>query len=98
MIRFSVLAAAAALIATPAAAQEVRVSLVGKSAEQVHAEISRAAADLCWKQHRKDQLRMYTYERCVALSVDNAVAQIGDAQVAAYAQANPKAWRQYASR
>ena len=98
MNRLITLAAAAAILATPAAAAEIRVSLVGKTAEQVHADIVRAASDLCWKQHRRDDLRMYVYPACIRGSVKNAIAQIGDAQLTAYAQANPRAWRQYAAR
>ena len=98
MNRLTTLAAAAALLATPAAAQDIRVSLVGKSPEQIHADIARAASELCWKQHRRDDLRMYVYPVCVRASVKNAIAQIGDAQLTAYAQANPRAWKQYAAR
>ena len=98
MNRLTVLAAAAALLATPAAAQDIRVSLVGKTAEQIHADIARAASEVCWKQHRRDDLRMYVYPACVQGSVENAVAQISDAQLTAYAQANPRAWKQYAAR
>lgn len=98
MNRLTFIAAAAVLIATPGAAHEVRVSLAGKSAAQVHTEIVQAASDLCWAQHRRDDLRAYTYPRCIQASVQNAVAQIGDRDLTAYADANPRAWRQYAAR
>ena len=98
MNRLTMLAAAAALLATPAAAQDIRVSLVGKTAAQAHADIARAASEVCWKQHRRDDLRMYVYPACIRGSVKNAIAQIGDAQLTEYARANPNAWKQYAAR
>ena len=98
MNRLTTLAAAAALLATPAVAADIRVSLVGKTPEQIHADIVRAASDVCWKQHRRDDLRMYVYPVCVRASVKNAIAQIGDTQLTEYAKANPRAWRQYAVR
>ena len=98
MNRLTMLAAAAALLATPAAAADIRVSLVGKTPEQIHTDIVRAASQVCWKQHRRDDLRMYVYPACIRGSVKNAIAQIGDAQLTEYARANPSAWKQYAAR
>lgn len=99
MNRLIFVAAAAVIFAPPAAqAHEVRVSLAGKSAEQIHTEIVQAASEVCWAQHRRDDLRAYTYPHCIRASVKNAVAQIGDTQLTAYAEANPRAWRQYAVR
>ena len=93
MNRLTFVAAAAVILATPAAAHEVRVSLAGKSAAQIHSDIVQAASEVCWAQHRRDDLRAYTYPRCIQASVKNAVDQIGDRDLTAYAQANPRAWR-----
>ncbi len=85
----AVLAALAAGAAGVAGAAEVRVSLAGKSTEQVHAEIVKAASTVCWKDVRGEPLAAYVYPECIRRSVNHAVAQLGDAKLVAYNQANP---------
>lgn len=84
----AVLAALAAGAAGVAGAAEVRVTTAGKTTEQVHAEIVKAAGNVCWKDVRGEPLAGYLYPECVRRSVNNAVAQLGDAKLVAYNQAN----------
>jgi hypothetical protein len=70
MKRFAILAAAAALIALPAAsasAQSIRIDTAGKSPAQVHDEVVRAATKLCFA---KDDASILSYEETRAC-VDN---------------------------
>ena len=85
----AVLAALASGAASFAGAAEVRVSLAGKSTEQVHAEIVKAASNVCWKETRGEPMAAYLYPHCIRHSVNNAVAQLGDSQLVAYNKANP---------
>ena len=84
----AVLAALASGAASFAGASEIRVPVAGKSAEQVHADIVKAASNVCWKDVRGEPMAGYIYPQCVRRSVDAAVAQLGDKQLAAYNQAN----------
>lgn len=84
----AVLAALAAGAAGIAGAAEVRVSTAGKSTEQIHAEIVKAASTVCWKDVRGEPMAGYIYPECIRRSVNSAVAQLGDAKLVAYNQAN----------
>ena len=93
----AVLAALAAGAAGAAGAAEVRVSVAGKSTEQLHAEIVKAASSACWADLRGEPLANYLYPQCVSDSVHRAVAQIGDAKLVAFAKSAPAPVR-FASR
>lgn len=84
----AVLAALASGAAGFAGAAEVRISTTGKSTEQVHAEIVKAASNVCWKEVRGEPMATYMYNNCVRHSVNDAVAQLGDTDLVAYNEAN----------
>ncbi len=79
MIRIATLAAvAAALIALPASAQtdSIRISTTGKSPDQLHAEITRAAETLCSREMLSATFLIGAYADCVRKSVNVAVAKV----------------------
>ena len=88
MNRFLTVLAAATLIAAPAAAQSMRISLVGKSPEQLHADISSAAKSVCTKATAGPAFERETYASCYKFAVKDAVARAGNS--ALYAVANLK--------
>ena len=65
MIRIALIAAVAAFAASSASASEVRVSLVGKSAEQINADILDAARTVCAKDVADETMILGAYGRCV---------------------------------
>lgn len=76
MTRFAALVAAvAAFAATSASAQEVRVSLVGKSADQIQAELLNASRQVC-RDVPATTLIVGSYGRCVRDTFKAARAQI----------------------
>jgi len=77
MIRIVTLAAAAAtLIAAPAsAADSIRVSTAGKSAEQVRAEVHSAARKLCAREIEGSSFPTYEMDACMRLTVRATFAQ-----------------------
>lgn len=77
------------LVAGPALAGEVRVTIAGKTTEQLHTEIVQAASKVCWDDARGQSLAVYVYPECVRRSVNAAVAQLGDDQLVAYNTAHP---------
>lgn len=85
----AVLAALAAGSAGMAGAAEMRVSLTGKSPEQIRKDIVQAASAVCWDESRSDPMRLYVYPSCVRQSTDAAVKQLGNPEVTAYNAANP---------
>jgi hypothetical protein len=85
----AILGALAVFTGGAAAAAEIRVPVAGKSTEQVHADIVKAATDACWSDLRGEPMAGYIYPNCVRASVKRAVAQIGDAKLSAYAEAAP---------
>ncbi len=85
----AVLAAAAAGAAGFAGAAEIRVPVAGKSTEQLHADIVKAAASACWSDLRGEPLAGYIYPECVRRSVARAVAQVGNTELASYAARTP---------
>jgi hypothetical protein len=93
----AVLAAVAAGAAGFAGAAEIRVPVAGKSTEQLHADIVRAASKACWADLKGEALAGYIYPECVRRSVDRAVAQVGDARLVAYAALTPATTVSYAA-
>lgn len=85
----AVLTALASGAASFAGAAEIRVPVTGKSVEQIHADIVQAASTVCWKDARGEPLAGYIYPECVRRSVNDAVAQLGDKQLAAYSKTAP---------
>lgn len=69
MIRIALIAAVAAFAASSASASEVRVSLVGKSADQINADILRAARTVCAKDVAGETVILGAYGRCVRETV-----------------------------
>ncbi|WP_332769873.1 hypothetical protein [Phenylobacterium sp.] len=83
MIRIAVLTAAAAIaFAAPASAAEVRVSLVGKSAAQIDADLTRAARTVCMRETYGESLIANAYGRCVRATLKTAQAKLAEAQSA----------------
>jgi hypothetical protein len=91
-------ALASGLTITSAVAAEVRVPVAGKSTEQLHADIVRAASNACWADLRGEALAGYIYPSCVRESVKRAVATIGDAKLVAYAAKTDVSPARYAAR
>jgi hypothetical protein len=85
MIRTIALAvsALAVTVALPASASELRVKVSGKSAEQVRADIVKAASTVCWQDVRGEAMAGYMYPACVRASVNDAVAKINNPQLTA---------------
>jgi hypothetical protein len=81
MIRIVTLAAAAALIALPASAQSIHISTVGKSPEQVRAEVYAAATKLCWRETTGASFLIYEQRACVDETVKKALASATDPQL-----------------
>ena len=78
MIRTIALAvsAIALTVAAPASAAEQRVKISGRSAEQVRADIVKAASTVCWQDVRGEAMAGYMYPACVRASVSDAYAKI----------------------
>lgn len=81
MIRILTIAAAAAAIAAPAAAasQAVKISLTGKSPEQVQAEVQKAAKKVCTAASVGASFPREMYATCYKASVESATAKLGAA-------------------
>jgi len=77
MIRILTVAAVAALIAAPASAQTARVSLVGKSNEQVQVEITKAAKKVCTQAVIGASFPREMYASCFKHAVADANAKLG---------------------
>lgn len=83
MIRTVTFAALAALaVAAPATAAEVRVSLAGKSAAQIDADITKAARAVCLRETAFETLIQDAYGRCVKATVKTAQAKLAQVQAA----------------
>lgn len=80
MIRFVTLAAVAAFVAAPASAHEVRVSLAGKSASQIDAELNQAARTVCMRSTAQETLIQNAYGRCVKATLKVAQAKLAQVQ------------------
>jgi len=86
MIRTLTLAAAAAmLIAAPASAQSMRVAVAGKSTEQLHADIAKAAKSVCNLATVGASFPREMYASCYKAAIADAVAKMGDPALAAAA-------------
>ena len=88
MIRTLTLAAiaaalVAALVAAPAAAQSIRVPAAGKSPEQLHADIVKAARSVCRLATMGASFPNEEMNRCVKSTVTATVSQSGDPALAA---------------
>jgi len=79
MIKLVTLAALAAFAAAaPANASEVRVSLVGKSAEQIDIDIAAAARTVCQRDSVSSPIYRDAYVSCVRDTLKAAKAQLPD--------------------
>ena len=76
MIRFVALVAAVAFAATTANASEVRVSLVGKSHDQIQTDLKIAARSVCARDTSAQPLMAGAYGECVRATLRAAVAQL----------------------
>ena len=85
MIRLLTLAAIACVVAAPAAAQSMSVSTAGKSAEQLHADITKAAKRVCNRAVVGASFPREMFNSCYKATVANAVTQAGDPAVATIA-------------
>lgn len=83
--RIAVLAAVAAVSLSAPAFAGVKVSLAGKSAEQVHADIVSAARTVCLRETTTETFRASAQARCVKSTVEATLEKVGDADVAAVA-------------
>ena len=88
MIRILTIAAAAAAIAAPAAAsaQTVKISLTGKSQEQVQAEVQKAAKKVCNAASVGASFPREMYASCFKQAVKTANASLGSQSQMAAAQ------------
>ena len=75
MIRIITLAATAALIALPASAQSIHISTVGKTPDQVRAEVYKAATTLCAKETLGATFPIYEMRICVENTTRTTLAQ-----------------------
>lgn len=82
MIRILTVAAVAAFIAAPASAQSLRVSTAGKSAEQLQAEIVKAAKSVCARASMGASFPREMMATCMKASIAHAVAQSRDPALA----------------
>ena len=64
----------------------MRVSIAGKSPEEAHAAIVKAASTVCYAATRGEPLFVYVYPSCVSEAVSKAVAQSADPKLADYAK------------
>lgn len=74
MIRTLTILAAVAAIATPAAAADIKVNIVGKSASVVQAEIYKAAQAVC-REGMTGVAPISRYGACVNVVAEDAMAQ-----------------------
>ena len=86
MIRILTVAAVAALIAAPASAQTARISLAGKSNEQVQVEITKAAKKVCSQAIIGASFPREMYASCFKHAVKTANASLGAQSQMAAAQ------------
>lgn len=84
MMKLMTLAALATLALAPAAnaAEGVRVSIVGKSSEQIHADIVAAAKKVCARATTGETFFLDAFGRCVKGTVNTALEQLGSPEVA----------------
>jgi hypothetical protein len=86
MIRILTIAAAATmLVAVPASAQSMRVAVAGKSTEQLHTDISKAAKKVCMQAVVGASFPREMYASCYKAAVADAVTKANDPALAAAA-------------
>lgn len=80
MHRIAALAAlaVAAVVAAPASAASIHISTVGKSPEQVKAEVAKAAVRLCLPETSGSAVSDQLQSACVRATVRSALAQAND--------------------
>lgn len=76
MIRFVALAAVAAFAASSANASEIRVSLMGKSADQIQADLLSASRQVCMRDAPSSPLVVGSFGRCVRDTFKAAQARL----------------------
>jgi hypothetical protein len=76
MIRFVALAAVVAFAASSANASEIRVSLAGKSADQIQTDLLSASRQVCMRDLPSSPLIVGSYGRCVRDTFKAAQAQL----------------------
>lgn len=85
MIRILTVAAVAAFIAAPASAQSVRIATAGKTTEQLHVDITKAAKKVCSQAIVGASFPREMYASCYKHTVADAVARAGDPALATVA-------------
>ena len=75
MLRTTLAAATAALLASSASAQSIRISTAGKTPEQVRAEVVKAAEKLCWRETVGASFPIDAQTACVDATVRAALSQ-----------------------
>jgi len=86
MIRTLTIAAAAAmLVAAPASAQSMKVAVAGKTTEQLHADIAKAAKKVCSQAVVGASFPREMYASCFKHAVADAVSRANDPALAAAA-------------
>jgi len=88
MIRTATSLLILALLAGTASAEEVKISLAGKSPQAVHAEIQAAAAKVCRHAYADTRVGVDELSGCIRAAVDDAQAQVKAAFVASQARVN----------
>jgi hypothetical protein len=81
MNRILILAAAAAAIALPASAQSIHISTVGKTPEQIRAEVFKAASKLCAVETYGASFPIDEMRACVDATMRATLAQASDPKV-----------------
>ncbi|MDB5454147.1 MAG: hypothetical protein JWO33_2725 [Caulobacteraceae bacterium] len=76
MIRTLVFVGVIAALATPAMARDIRVSLVGKTPQQIHADIRKAARRVCEQELQFSAASFTAQPTCVAKVVARTEAQL----------------------
>ena len=59
-----------------AAAQTIRISTVGKTTAEIHADIRAAAREVCWDNYMSMPMPLEAYSACVSAQVRSAKAQL----------------------
>ncbi|MGC3971909.1 MAG: hypothetical protein QM775_32570 [Pirellulales bacterium] len=86
MIRILTVAAAAAmLVAAPASAQSMKVAVTGKTTEQLHIDIAKAAKKVCNQAVVGASFPREMYAACYKATVEAAVTKANDPALAAAA-------------
>jgi hypothetical protein len=76
MIRTLVFVGALAALATPAMARDIKVSLVGKTPDQIRVDIRKAAGRVCQEALRFSAASFSAQPTCVAQVVAHTAAQL----------------------